>query len=224
MKKFATLSLALIMTVLLSISAFAAPGIFVASPSGNPAPTLVDYDLDCDCDVKLILTAYIDRATLSEENLAAIEKAYLEIAKREDSKSLKNVLNNLAKDKNLKPEDLAVSDLFDISLIGDGHVAGCPEGYTITLKADTLNALVGVIRMNADGEWEEVKIVSYDEENGTVTIYTKELSPFAFVVNTYETPDTGDNSMAYLWGIIAAVSGLICVFIAPKALAKKKKA
>lgn len=224
MKKIITLSLVLVMAILFSVAAFAAPGRFVSSPSGNLAPVLVDFDLECeDCDAKVIVTPYSDRDDLTEKDIADIEKAYCDIAKRQDSDSLEKVLSKLAQKKKLTSSDLSVSDLFDISCNDDYHNKNCPKGYTITLKADTLNEFVGVIRLNNNGEWEEVKVLEYNEKDGTVKIYTEELSPFAFVVNKNYAPNTGDESVAYLWGIIAVASGLIFILVAPKAVAKKSK-
>ena len=65
MKKIAVICLSLVMLFSISMTAFAAPGIFVSSPSGNPAPELVEVVNKTDaCPAKIKITAYSERAML----------------------------------------------------------------------------------------------------------------------------------------------------------------
>ena len=58
MKKILCVLVALIMVMGLSVSAFAAPGAFVESPSNNKAPELIEGKNESeDCDARLIITA-----------------------------------------------------------------------------------------------------------------------------------------------------------------------
>ncbi len=222
MKKLLAISLTLVMVVSLSLTAVASLGLFVSSPSGNLAPQLVDYSvLSEDCTAKLVITSYADRASLREADLKAIEEAYSHISKAVKNDSLDSAIASLAKKNNLPASHLAVSDLFDISAHGcDIEAHEHHDGFKITLKADTLGNLVGLLRYNGTS-WDVIEISEYNSENGTITFTVDELSPFAFVVNSKTAPNTGDNYMVYVWVALLVVSGLAFVLTV---MPKKKKA
>lgn len=217
MKKVLVICLMMVMVVSMSVTAFAAPGGFVSSPSGNPAPTVVDFDPnDDDCTGWLVVTPYGDRHKLSDALRAMLEKAYNSIVNSDDLTKLNAELAKIAADKNIVGTDLAVSDLFDI------HVTGCDYhdehvGFDITLDADTLSHFVGLLHMNKDGVWELVTNAEVVNDGEHLKFSVDSFSPFAIVVDTSsgtpDAPQTGDNSMIHIYAIIMVVSALAVIVI-----------
>lgn len=221
MKKIVALCLTLVMAVSLCLTAIAAPGAFVASPSGNKAPELVSFTAPDGCNAKLVITPYAERNTLDEATRLVLEEAYKQIANHIQNNDFSKALKAMAESKDMTASELSVGDLFDISSYDcddhDGH-----NGFTITLKAETLGNLVGVLHMN-NKNWENVQVLACDQDAKTVTFYVENLSPFAIVVDNgsgSSTPPTGDNAMAYLGVALVAAAGLVFVLVG----AKKKKA
>jgi len=67
MKKLAILCLSVVMLLSLGLTVFAAPGGFVSSPSGNPAPELIDSVNKTEgCTAQLKITPYSERNTLDD--------------------------------------------------------------------------------------------------------------------------------------------------------------
>lgn len=220
MKKVLAICLMMVMVVSLSVTAFAAPGGFVSSPSGNPAPTVVDFDPKNDgCTAKLIITPYAERNTLPDDLKALIEKAYASIAESDDLTKLNSDLASLVAGKGIAADKLAVSDLFDAHItscdVHEGHV-----DFDITLKADTLKKFVGLLHMNKDGVWELVTDAEVVNNGEHLKFSVDSFSPFAIVVDTSsgtpDAPPTGDNSMIHIYAIIMAVSALAVIVIAVK--------
>ena len=223
MKKVLAICLMIVMVVSMSVTSFAAPGGFVSSPSGNPAPTVVDFDPSNDnCTGWLVITPYGDREDLSDVLRSLLEKAYNDIVNSDDLTKLNAELAKIAADKNIEGQNLAVSDLFDIHVTGcdfhDGHF-----GFDITLDADKLSSFVGLLHMNKNGEWELVADAKVVNNNEHLQFSVDSLSPFAIVVDTTidggDAPQTGDNSMIYIYVILMAASALALVTI----LLKNKK-
>lgn len=224
MKKIVALCLTLVMAVSLCLTALAAPGAFVASPSGNKAPELVSFTAPDGCDAQLKVTSYAERNNLDEATRLALEEAYKQIANHIQNNDFSKALKALAESKDMTASELSVSDLFDISYYGcEIHEEHKNQGgFTITLKAETLGNLVGVLHMN-NKNWENVQVLACDQDAKTVTFYVENLSPFAIVVDNgsgSSTPPTGDNAMAYLGVALVAAAGLVVVLVG----AKKKKA
>lgn len=224
MKKIVALCLTLVMAVSLCLTAIAAPGAFVASPSGNKAPELVSFTAPDGCNAKLVITPYAERNTLDEATRLVLEEAYKQIANHIQNNDFSKALKALAESKNMTASQLSVSDLFDISYYGcEIHEEHKNQGgFTITLKAETLGNLVGVLHMN-NMNWENVQVLACDQDAKTVTFFVETLSPFAIVVDNgsgSSTPPTGDNAMAYLGVALVAAAGLVFVLVG----AKKKKA
>ena len=68
MKKLVMISLAIMVVLGMSISAIAATGGFIVSPSRNQAPEIIEVTPSDDkCTVEVEVTAYADRDTLSPE-------------------------------------------------------------------------------------------------------------------------------------------------------------
>lgn len=218
MKKLVVLCLTLVMLASLGLNAFAARGSFVSSPSGNPAPLLIDWEVpDADCTATVVITSYADRDTLDDAKREEMENAYDAIANTLDLTELDADLAQLAEEKDIAPSNLAVSDLFDISYVGCEDHRDHDGYFSITFEAETLKNFVGLIYHNGE-EWVLVDDAVVDGKQLTFT--TKEFSPFAIVVDT--NAQTGDNTMIYVWSAIAAASGVLLVVIGLKN--KKKKA
>lgn len=202
MKKVFVIVLTAVMIASLTVSSFAAS--FVSSPSGNSAPTLVSGKFESEeCDADLVITAYSQRSTLSADGKTAIETAYTAIKSANDVSSLNADLAALAKSKEIKGTNLAVSDLFDVSYTGcDSH-----NGHgkvTVKLSAETLKDFVGLLHY-VDGSWELVSGATVSGDELTFTVSS--LSPFAIVVDaTPDSPPTKDNGTVYLLAAVAALS------------------
>lgn len=219
MKKFVVLCLAMVMVLSMSLSTFAADlGAFVKSPSLNPAPEVIYFDADNeDCDADIKVTAYSERDTLDEEARKRIEEAYKQIVNDdEENNPFAEELKKLAEELGLDLDQLSVSDLFDISATNcddhDDH-----KGFTITLKADTLENFLGL--MQFDGEkWITLEVIEWDEFAKTVTFHCDELYPVAFIVNNdpNRAPQTGDYSALYLGIALVAAVGLVVVLVSSK--------
>lgn len=221
MKKILAFCLALVMTFVLGITAFAAPGSFVQSPSRNEGPELVESENEsADCTAELVVTPYKERNTLPEKALSDIETAYKLIAKTKDLTSFNAEFASFVAAKGLRAINLAVSDLFDVSYYNcnthDYHGA-----FRIKLTADTLNRFVGLLHYK-DGEWEFVKNAHVLPDGETLEFSIKEFSPFAVVVEkdsgVVNLPDTGD--VSFVLPVIMFFSSIaliiVCVSIKKK--------
>ena len=135
MKKILSVCVMIMMVLSLSITAFAAPGAFVSSPSGNNGPTLVESESgDENCTAEAVVTPYGGREKLDEDDRAEMEDAYDKIVDSEDVSDLNEDIEKLAKDNNISTDKLAVSDLFNVDL------RGCEEhenhkNYQLVAKA-----------------------------------------------------------------------------------------
>ncbi len=207
MKKLLAVILTIVMVMTLSLTVFAAPSGFVSSPSGSEGPILEDFEnADEDCESELELTHYGDRDELDDESREILEDAYESIVNASDLGELNKDLEDLAEKLGIPVEDLAVSDLFDISSSDcDGH---SEHGeFTITLNDDDLKDFVGLMRY--DGEnWHLVDGARISDD-GTKLIFTSdEIGAFAIVTNTGSStvsPPTGDNFTWIYYVVVAAV-------------------
>ena len=222
MKKVLLVCLTVVLMMSMTLTAFAAPGAFISSPTGNEAPTEIEFKpADEDCDGYLVITPYGDRDELPQDLQLLMKKAYDAIKGTTDLTTLNADLKKLAAKLKIKGADLAVSDLFDIRVEGctqhNGH-----HDFDIVLAADSLKNFVGLLHMKADGTWELIKDAKVISNGEHLAFSVDTMSPFAVVVNTGKPAQTGDSSMMPLYIAIMAVSaiGIIAVLI----IAKKKKA
>ncbi len=221
MKKFLALCLAVIMVLTVSVTAFAAPGSFVQSPSANDGPQLIEGENESeDCTAKIIITPYKLKHTLNKIALLAIEEAYRIISECKDLTTLNAQFKDFVKALGLNPIYLAVSDLFDISCYGcdnhDHHGA-----FRIKFSADTLKNFVGLLHYH-NGEWEFVENAKVLADGETLEFTVDELSPFAIVVDTGAgseiSPETGSHEhVAFGIAVLGAVA------LAVTAVSFKKK-
>ena len=216
MKKVLAICFALVMVFSLSTSAFAAPGAFEKSPSGNPAPVIVNVKIDgnntWNCGDKIVVTAHADRGELDAATRETIEYAYDDIVMSDYLTELNADLAKVAADKKIDGKKLAVSDLFDVSVVGcadNDHVS-----YEITLEAETLDKFIGLLHMYEKGKWELVSNAQVIEGGKQLKFTVNSLSPFAIVVEgAGKTPQTGDSSNIYIYVIILAVSALALIAV-----------
>lgn len=217
MKKVLAIILTTVMIFAASISTFAAPGAFLNSPSGNLAPRVSSFKFKSEaCTAELVITPYADRSTLGDASKALIEQAYATIAGTKDLTTLSDSLKKIAADKKIKGQNLAVSDLFDISVVGcqdhNDHYS-----CNIVLDADTLGRFVALLHMDADGKWSVVDTAKVTNEDKQLEFTVDSLSPFAIVVDTTsDTPQTGDSGKLYIYAGIMFVSALAIAVVVVK--------
>lgn len=219
MKKLIMICLAIAMVASMGISVFATTGGFVSSPSGKTAPTLVDGKNESeDCVAELIITAYGDRDTLSEEARQKLEKAYSDIVGTPDLSSLSSAIAEIAEDMDVEVSDLAVSDLFDISATNcDGH--GDHGHFNITLKAETLEKFVCLLHF-CDGEWHIVENAEVTHNGEHLEFDEDQLSPFAIVVSTDKAPADPSGSA---WIVVVIAIALVAAGVAAYFIFNHKK-
>ena len=194
---------------------------FVQSPSANRAPTLVfGGSEDHNCDDPLIITAYGDRDQLPEDLKAMIEKVYSDIKSSRNLVGLCGALKDVAAEKEIPTDNLAVSELFDIR-----DVHGKVEGtFDIVLKADTLDNFVGLIHYN-NGVYELITDATVQEIDGELHLNfsTDGLSPFMVVVDTGESlPANNSGVLVAVLSVIAIAEGAALVAILVKFILGKK--
>lgn len=213
MKKIVALILSTVMVLSMTVAASAA---FVSSPSANAAPVLVEIKEGKTEDLVIEITAYKDRAELTAEGKAAIEDSYKDIKNATDLTTLTDGLKAVADKAKVKASDLAVSDLFDISV-----VSGTPEGkLTLVLSAETLKNFVALLH-DKDGKWEVVEGATVD--GNKLTFSVDSLSPFAIVVNNGEDKDSPATGNPVDYGMIFVVCAVVFGGAAVFCISKSKK-
>ena len=211
MKKVLICILAVVLTLSMTVSVFAAGG-FISSPSGRKGPELIAGAI-VGCEGELLLIPYAERDQLSDDACGQLEDAYGSIADNKDLSKVCGDLEKLAKQLGVNVKDLAVSDLFYLDYTGctehDGH-----DPFTATIKPETLNNFFALMTM-INGEWvvvEGAKVV-----DGNLVFTGSNYGPYAIVLNTSVSPETGD-SFPWVYVVMMAVSvvGLASVLAALK--------
>ena len=220
MKKVIVFCLALVLVMSSSIVALAASDNFVSSPPSFTGPEVDSFEpSDEDCTGDIVVTPFGDINNLSPELKALMEKAYNDILGAKDLTELCKEFAEYVKGLGIPGTRLAVSDLFDIHVVGcdfhEGHV-----DFNIVLKAETLKNFVGLLHMNKDGEWEMIKDAVVLADGIHLKFSVESFSPFAIVVDT-SGGQTGDNSMIALYAIIMAASALALAVIFVKTRKQK---
>ena len=206
MKKFVMLGMVILMMVSLCIPAVATTGGFVSSPSGNQAPQMMEADNKNEqCTAEIVITAYANRDQLSDNKRQALEAAYAEIVDTEDLSALNKKVKKMAKKLGVDVSELAVSDLFDISMTECADHAKHGK-FDITLKTETLENFVCLLHYY-DGEWKVVKNAEISKED-YLEFSQADFSPFAIVTYTGDQNIQKDGN-ALLVGIIVASSATV---------------
>ncbi len=224
MKKVLAIVMVIMMVAVMGMTAAAAPGDFVESPSINTAPIISGAQNSSeDCDAEMVITAYSYRNNLETEEKALMESAYAEIKSEEKSESLTKALKKIAETKNVDGEVLAVSDLFHIDHTNcDDHEN---HGYTtLTIKASTLKNFCGLMGFK-DGKWTMIEGATVTAD-GKLTFKVEDFGAYAIVVDavTGISPDTGDNSLTAVWFVLLAVSAAGLATIVVVSLKKRGNA
>lgn len=237
MKRVLATCLVMVMVLSMGLHALAAEDA-TKSPTGKPAPGLIESKpKDETCGGKLIVTPYSKRDRLPDGYRQLLEQAYDQISTTEDLTTLQSDLSKLAADKNVKSENLTVSELFNI------HVVGCKNHeehrqWHIVLEVASLKNFVGLMYMTEDGEWlmaENVSITNDGKYLEFDVYHLERTAPFAIVVSTEdsqpgtdvpqpenpqpEEPTTGDVNYNYIYIAIMAVclvALVVVIFIAKK--------
>ncbi len=210
MKKMLTLLAVLALAVSLCVPAFAFPGGFVSSPSLNDGPALEDSETN-PSGMRLVVTAYADRATLNEEMKAAFEAAYENIYSTPD---LSELVPSLAEYTGVDAKNLAVSDLFHVHVEEVATVAEEETSYTLTVSCRTLNKFEALLHRTAEG-WQIVDNAALTEE-GFVKFTTQELGVFAVVVdveNGGATPPSGDIFPLVAAGLLLTAAAFVALVL-----------
>ena len=219
MKKLAMVSVLLLMIVSLSVTVLAAPNGFIPSVSGRPDPSLDDFVSSNPTGTEqIIVTPFDEIEELPEELQELFEEAYEAIVNSEQITDLNTALAEVAQAKGVAFDDLAVSDLVDIRLVGGTNTGNNKVEYTITLNAESLKNFVGLLHMESSNNWELVEDAEVIEDGTKLRFSVDSFSPFAIVVDgSKEVPKTGDNSKIYVYGALMAASALAFVVVWVKA-------
>lgn len=220
MKKLLVFALVLVMVLALSATVLADS--FVSSPSNDDTPTVGKVEAsNADWNGKIVVTSLKDSADNAE-----MTAAYDSI---KDAAAVKDLAPSLTE------ENLAVSTLFDVSATAEG--AG---SVTVTLTSDKFENFVALLHY-VDGKWTVVE--NAKAEGKTLTFTVDSLSPFAVVVSTdaadepstsepstsepststpstgtsSESPETGDMvpGMIIVLAVLSGVAG-VCFFAKSK--------
>ena len=214
MKKVLIVCIAIVILFSMTVSAFAT-GAFVSSPSANRAPALVGCENESeDCVSELIVTAYGDRDDLSAEARKGIEAAYAAIRGAKNLGELNPELIAIAQALGISIDDLAVSDLFDISETEcEGHE---DHGrFDITLKPESLKNFVCLLHYY-NGEWTIVENAEVTHNGEHLEFEEKEFSPFAIVVNTADPSgdvDDGNDDQNTGLGSILGKGSIVAIIV-----------
>ena len=202
MKKFMMFCMVVLMLVSLCIPVAAVAGSFVSSPSNNQAPEVIGSE-NRKCEAEVIITAYANRDQLSDDKRQALEAAYAEIVGTEDLSTLDKQVEKMANKLGVNVSELAVSDLFDISMTecADHDKHG---KFDITLDAETLENFVCLLHYY-DGEWNVVKNAKITKDE-YLKFTEDEFSPFAIVVYTGEQNIQKDSNALVVGAVVASTA------------------
>lgn len=207
-KGFFAIALSVMLVFSMMTSVFAA-GNFVGSVSETAAPTEAAKPTSSNPEWKGSVTVVASGAqsTLSEAAQAEMKAAYTSIETAADVAALSADVATVAAEQGVKTADLAISDLFDISVEGDDYGT-----LTISLKSDSFENFVALLHYTGSA-WEVVKDAKV--ENGVLTFSASNFSPFAVVVSTETTqlppsPTTGETAPVALAAaaIVAGIAGI----------------
>ncbi|MBO5321836.1 MAG: hypothetical protein J6B22_04435 [Clostridia bacterium] len=211
MKKIMVIGLVIVMCLSMGLTAFAANGGYIQSPTKNKAPELVEVT---PASEKLIITItpFAKRNTLTGETAANFTEAHEDIVAIKSVDVLVPEVKAAAEKANVKVENLGISDLFDVS--ANMELTG---EVTIKLKAETAKHFVALLHYHND-TWEVVENATV--KDGVLTFSVKELSPFAIVVDrekaTVSAPLTADNTASFVVATLMLVSALGVIAISKK--------
>lgn len=205
MKKFVLFGLTFLMLLSLSVTAFAAPGAFVESPSGKEGPVLVGFEpLSPDCEGQVVLTPFGDRDSLDSQSQSNLQAAYDQISGASDLIDLCGSLGTVAEEMGLAISSLAVSDLFNLHYT-DCDVHDSHEGFDITISAEALDNFAGLMYYTDEG-WKLFEDVILSENDKTITFTVDSLPKQVAIVVGTTVPSTGDSADYWVYIVVMVLS------------------
>jgi len=173
MKKVLTIITVLVLSMMLSVQAFAVTG-FVGSATANQAPAIVEGE-----GLEVVPVAGADESSLTEEQKQELKEVFDAIAG--GSMTFDEILSEL---QDVLGDNFAVQDLFYIT--GELGEDGTTE---VTLETGFAAGDKVVAAMLVNGKWEIIKdfVVNAD---GTVTMLLDKLGIISFFVAGEETEVT----------------------------------
>lgn len=233
MKTFKIIALILAVIMILPISALAAGGNFVSSPSKEQAPEVDNFTSDKeDFEGNIVITSFAEREELAETQKEALTQAYNKIVEAKDVTEVAPKLAEKVTALGVKKEDVAVSNIFDINVEdNEGNTIEDHGKLSITLSTEALEKFVALLHFK-NNEWTVVE--GAEVKDGKITFSVDDLSPFAIVVEaasestgtadvttgTESGDEKKDNSLVLIICIAAAV---VVVLVIVFAAGKKKK-
>ena len=214
MKKLIIILTVAIAVCAMSVSTLAASwGGFIESPSASGAPTIVEEA--SDDGVKI--SSYRDRAeNLNPGQIANFENAYKSIVSFKTVPEINSSISDIASKLKVDPSDLAVSDLFYITVGED------KESAIVSLESATFDNFVCLLRYDG-ARWVVVDAV---KDYTDVIKFDALPGAYAVVVSTGDAPDYPDDdedNTTLVIIIIAAVAAAAAIAGTTAFLMYKKK-
>lgn len=219
MKKLFAIILMVVMICAMTVSASAAPGGFIDSPSYNKTPIIIEFECsDSNWKGEIFITSFGDRNVLELIDRELLEDAYDSIRNSTSISDLIPEISDIAANLNVSPDNLGISDLFHIG------VSDSTDGsFKIKLDAETIKNFVGLVYYE-NGEWHVVEDAKVE---GDYLVFTSQLpKAYAVVVDTknlpVDAPVTGDVAPWVLMSLmVVSLAGIVLVVVSYK---KKSRA
>lgn len=219
MKKLFAIILMVVMICAMIVSASAAPGGFIDSPSYNKTPIIIEFECsDSNWKGEIFITSFGDRNVLELIDRELLEDAYDSIRNSTSISDLIPEISDIAANLNVSPDNLGISDLFHIG------VSDSTDGsFKIKLDAETIKNFVGLVYYE-NGEWHVVEDAKVE---GDYLVFTSQLpKAYAVVVDTknlpIDAPVTGDVAPWVLMSLmVVSLAGIVLVVVSYK---KKSRA
>lgn len=223
MKKILSL---FVVCAMLTLAVFPASASKVGSVEAKSAPTISKVEtssaLEGTDTGSITVTAMVDSDELDDESKEVLTNAYNSFTAVDSlveiAPELKTLLAEV--DSSASVDDLVVRDLFNINLPADVEAAlhASDDAYiTMDFEVNAASDDVMLVMVQCDGEnWITVanEDITLSADGKTLTVKFYELCPIAFLSTTAAdtstgdstdtSVDTGDNSNAVMYGIVAA--------------------
>lgn len=184
------------------------------TPTTTAAGTIeLGYTSSDGCDVKLVLTPYSKRSTITtnhpftntdsnnraEESLSEINNAWSQIQAKDKVVDYAPIMKEVAEDKGIDEDDLVTKDLFDITIYHSGENDSNPNLhnriYNIQLTTEALKNFVALLHYKSDGTWELVSDARVTGDNKDILTFSFDsCSPFAIIVKKTDGQGTGGST------------------------------
>ena len=236
MKRFVTFITLLVMLLSMSVNAFAAANDFVASIGEKSAPQLVVTEKDGkkvigyitaadgtrlseECEECILITP-VSEAEKSTKIPEQAKKTLLSLYEemRNPDKKLSDIFKSLE-----NADNYVVRDLFDISALCDDIPTKLKDDAVLDLTFKNVTPGVPLtVMVYVNGEW--MKADTKTNDDGTVTVYFKNVGAVAFLVpegTPGVTPDTGDTFNLTFW-VTTLVASLVMIAVLVTVILRKR--